>query len=212
MIRRYVLRFGVVELVDDHDVVRIGRDVVDSVGGQRLHAGEDMTPPFRPGTADVKLAEAWIRQDFPIGSERLLQDLFPMRHEEKRRVLSAGLGTQVAIVQGRDHGLARAGGSHHEIAMAIVDRALRVDRVQHLLLVRVRTNLKAGQRQRDSVRRPTARRFEKGIIEPIAVARSGSYRSNSAGVPIGVERRFELLKQRRRALVRQPHIPLDAVE
>ena len=53
-------RLGVMELVDDHDVEGVARDVVDAVGRQRLHAGEHVLPPLGASAADVELAEVAV--------------------------------------------------------------------------------------------------------------------------------------------------------
>ena len=103
-----------------------------------------MAPAFRAGAADVELTEVGVVEHLAIGPERLFEDLATVRHEEQRRTLARLLG-QPPVVQRGDHGLTRAGGRHDEVAMAVVDATFDVEQVQHGLLVREGTDLKAGQ-------------------------------------------------------------------
>ena len=48
---------GVMELVDDYDLERIGRDVGNAIGGQGLHGREHVLPSAPDVRTDVKLAE-----------------------------------------------------------------------------------------------------------------------------------------------------------
>ena len=75
----------VVELVDDDDRVRTGRDVGDSVCRQRLDGGEDVIPALGAGAADVELAEVGVVQDLAVGAHGLLEDLATVSDEEQRR-------------------------------------------------------------------------------------------------------------------------------
>jgi hypothetical protein len=73
----------VVKLVDDDDLVRISREVRDSLGIQRLDGREHVLPPFRPATADVQLTKAGVSQHLPVSTHGLAQDLLTVRHEEQ---------------------------------------------------------------------------------------------------------------------------------
>ena len=83
-------RLGVVELVDDHDVEGVGRDVLRRRTRQGLDAGEDVLPALRARAADVELAEVGVGEHLAVGPQRLLEDLLAVRDEEQRRPL-AGL-------------------------------------------------------------------------------------------------------------------------
>ena len=74
---------GVVELVDDDDVVCGGRDVADARGGQRLNACEDMLPPFRTRATDIQLREVGVVQHLAVGPQGLLQNLPAVRNEKQ---------------------------------------------------------------------------------------------------------------------------------
>ena len=75
------LRLRVVELVDDNDVVGVGRDVVDAVRRQGLDGRKDVLPALWSLPSDVKLAEVAIGKDLAISAHRLLEDLSAMCHE-----------------------------------------------------------------------------------------------------------------------------------
>ena len=72
-----------VKLIDDDNFVRVGRDLVDPVRGQRLHAREYVTPSLGTGAPHVQLAEGRVCQDLPIRSQRLLEDLLPVRDKQE---------------------------------------------------------------------------------------------------------------------------------
>lgn len=134
-----------VELIDDDHGVPVGRDPVHPVRGEGLNAGEHVLPPFGPGAGDVQLAEVHVVEDLAIGAQRLLQDLLAVRHEEQGRA-GLRLSGQPAVVERGDHGLARPGGGDHEVAVPMVDDALHLERVQHVLLMRIGAHVEAGQR------------------------------------------------------------------
>ena len=117
-------RLGVVELVDDHDVVGVGRDVRDAVRLQGLHAGEDVVPTLRARAGDVQLTERGVGEDFSVGPQRLLEDLLAVRDEEQSRPVGWRGPAQSAVVKCGDHRLAGPGGGDDQIAMAIVHVAL----------------------------------------------------------------------------------------
>jgi hypothetical protein len=96
-------------------------------------------PSLRTCASDVQLTEGAITQDLAVGPQRLLQDFAAMSDEQQPR--PSTLDTKSAVVQGGDHGLPRACGRDDEVAVAIVNTTLYVDRVQHLLLIRKRSDL-----------------------------------------------------------------------
>lgn len=104
-----------------------------------------MTPPFGPRAVDVELAERGVTEDLLVGALRLMQDLAPVGHEEQRRPFAGDGIAEPAIVERSDHRLARAGRSHDEIAVAIVDHPFGLESIQHLLLVGIRAYLEPGQ-------------------------------------------------------------------
>ena len=204
-------RLSMVELVDDHDVVGVGWDVVDAVGGQRLDAGEDVPPALGSSTTDIELAERGVREDLPVGAQRLLEDLPAVCDEEERRAVRGLVVAQPAVVEGGDHCLAGAGRGNDQVAVAVVDGALDVQRLQHLLLVGVGTDFQPREGERYSVVLATAGRLRERVVETVAipvrvVALEGRV------VPVGVEGRLELLQQARRGDSGQPNVPLDSLE
>ena len=64
-----------------------------------------------------------------------------MGHKEQPAGFPGVLLAKTLIVQGGDHRLAGAGGSHHQVAGIAPDRALRLQLVQNLLLVGVGRNI-----------------------------------------------------------------------
>ena len=81
-----------------------------------------------------QLAEGASAQHLAEGGEALLQDLAPVGHEQQARVTRTGLA---GVIEGGDHGFARAGGGHHQVAPAAMEAALGRELVEDLLLVGV---------------------------------------------------------------------------
>lgn len=133
-----------------------------------------------------------------------------MRDEEQSRQRRK-LGGQAPIVKGSDNSLAGTGCRHQEVPMAAVNDALDLELVEHLLLVRVGTNLQARECQGHSVVEPLAGRFGQGVVQPVAVG-VGVVTLEGRVVPVAVERREELSQQRGCRHGRKAHVPLDAVE
>ena len=73
-----------VELVDDHDVEVIGREVVEVGGVETLDRGEDVLEALRPGAADPLLAERRVAQRVAEGGQALIEDLVAVRDEQQR--------------------------------------------------------------------------------------------------------------------------------
>lgn len=187
-------RLRVMELVDDGDVEGAGRDGRDAVGVQGLDRGEDVPPPLRTRTPDVQLTESAVAQHLPVNPAGLLQDLLPVCDEQQAGPVGRG-GAQPPVVQRGDHGLAGAGGRDEQVPVPVVHLPLHRQRVEHGLLVRVRPNLNAGQRNRRRAR-PAARRRGECVVEPVAVAlRLVGF--ETLVVPVAVEGGGELLQQYR---------------
>ena len=128
-------RLRVVKLIDDDNVVRIDRDVIDR-SMQGLDRGKDV---FADGWAlrpDVPLAERHLVQDVAEDLLALLQDLVAMRHEQQAL---EPLASKALVVERRHPGLARAGWSHHEVAH-VAALALGSECLEHFLLERLRAN------------------------------------------------------------------------
>ena len=96
--------------------------------------------------------------------------------------------------------------------MPVVDAALDVEGVQHLLLIGVRADVETREGQRDPVvlsLRPAA---SASASSSRSRSRSGSYGLEELVVPVGVERRRELVEQCRGRDARKADIPLHAVQ
>jgi len=112
---------GVVELIDDHHIERVRRQVRRIQPSERLHRGEHMAPLAGALAVHQQLAEGAIAQHLAKGGEALLQDLAPVGHEQQARVTRAALA---GVIEGSDHGFAGAGGGHHQVAPAAMEAAL----------------------------------------------------------------------------------------
>ena len=90
----------------------------------------------------VELAEGGIAQHLAEGGQGLQQDLLAVGDQQQRRRLGRGellgeVGREAGHVEGGEHGLAGAGGDHHEVVPALVERTLSRQRIEHLALVGV---------------------------------------------------------------------------
>lgn len=128
-----------------------------------------------------------------------------MSDEQQRQV--AVLVTQPLVVQGGDHGLAGASGGHDEVAAAPVPTAFDLECLEDLLLVGPGAQLETGEVDVGAA----ARGMVHGDLEPLAVP-LGLVRLELVAFPVRVERRGELLQQRRVAMAREAHVPLQPVE
>ena len=138
-------RRGVVELVDDDDVERVGRDLLQPICVQRLDHREDV-PALRDPAAAVDLAERAVAKHGAIGRQRLPQDLLAVRDEQQRQV--ACRSRQLPVVERGDDGLARTCRRDDEVAMTVMALPLDRQRLEHPLLVRVRPDIEVRERDR----------------------------------------------------------------
>jgi hypothetical protein len=118
---------------------------------ERLHRGEHMAPLPGLFAIHLKLPEGAIAQHLAEGVQGLLQDLLAVGDEQQPRRLGEGedLGEvlmQAGQIEGGEHGLAGAGGGHHQVVPALMQRTLGLQLIEHLLLVGVGPQLKPGQR------------------------------------------------------------------
>ena len=200
-------RRRVVELVDDDDVVRRRVDGRQICRGERLHTREHVRVVHGTMPVDEQLAEVRVTQHLRVRAPRLLEDLSAMRDEQQPRAVRAG--THSLVIERRHHRLAGTRRRDDEVAVAAVNRAVRLELLQHARLVRPRCHLKT--READALALLPAGRREQGTIEPFAIA-TGVVRLESGVRPIAVERCLELAHERRRRDVADAHVPLDAVE
>ena len=203
-------RFGVVELVDHDDRVGVRFNLVDTVRGQRLDAGEYVPPALRPRTADVELAEVSVIENFAVSAQRLFENLPAVGDKEKGGTVG-GLLSQPAVVQGGDDGLARAGGGHDQVAVTVMDDSFDLEGIQHVLLIGKRSNVEARQRQRCSVVLLVAGRLGQCVVKSVAVALR-VVGLEAWVIPIRVKRAAELLQQCRGRHPGEPDVPLDTVQ
>lgn len=183
---------GVMELINDDDVVGVGRHGGDVTGMEGLDAGVDMPPVLRFVTADQQLAERAVAEGLAEGAAGLGEDPLAVRHEEEAEV-STLLLPQPPVVQGGHDGLAGAGGGDDEAAPAVVDLPFSVDGVEDLLLVSPRPQLESAEELR-VVCRVTSTAGE-GVDQPLAVL-LGVVTAVVTGGPLGVEGGSNLLEQR----------------
>ncbi|CAB4722987.1 unannotated protein [freshwater metagenome] len=199
------------ELVDDHDLVAVGGDVDDAVRLQRLNAREDVVPPFRPRARHVELTEGMIGKDFPVGADRLLQDLLAMCDEQQTWSFRRARATHSAIVKRSDDRLARSGSRHDQVAVPVVHVALDSQLIEHHSLVVERADLKPREANGDSIVLAPSGGLCKRVIEAIVVG-VWVVRLEAGVVPIGVERATELVQQRWGGHPGKPDVPLHAIE
>ena len=90
-----------------------------------------------------QLAERAIAQHLAEGGEALLQDLAPVGNEQEARVTRTGLA---GVIERGDHGFARAGGCHHQVAPAAMEAPLSGELFEDLLLVGVGPDVEEAER------------------------------------------------------------------
>jgi len=119
-------------------------------------------------------------------------------------------------VEGGEHGFAGAGGGHHEVAPALVERALSREGVEHLALVGVgpqgephRCGGGAGTSRGGRIHTPGQGEL---VIEAIALFGGGGIGLEFALLPVGLKGAFKLAQHRGRFQGRQAHVPLQPVE
>ena len=190
---------GVVELVDDHHVEVIGREVGQAAGVEALDRGEDVLEALRPGAADPLLAEGGVAQGVAEGGEALVEDLLAVGDEQQ-----AGAGEPLAeasVVDGGHHGLAGAGGGHEEVAVVAL-LAGDVDLLEQPLLEGRRAQLdRAEDDERAVVGAAGAALL---LVELVGVVGD-----EVAGLPVAVEHGLELVDDVGVAGGRGPDVPLQ---
>src|SRR5271163_2541007 len=164
-------RFGMVELVDHHNVEAIRCDAGKPGLREGLDAGEYMTPASRFLSVDKQLTECGIGEDFLIHSPCLQQNLLAVGHEQQCEVTTEGVAGESAVVQGCDDGLPCAGRRDDQVAMTVVNRALCVKFFKYLGLERLGVNLEARQGDGDPVTRSISRCGLECCSQAVAVLR-----------------------------------------
>jgi len=119
-------------------------------------------------------------------------------------------------IKSGEHGFAGAGGGHHEVAPALVERPLSGEGIEHLALVGVgpqgephRRGGEAGSRCGGRIHTPGQGEL---VIEAIALLGGGGIGLEFALLPVSLEGAFKLAQHRGRLQGRQAHVPLQAVE
>ena len=95
--------------------------------------------------------------------------------------------------------------------MPVVEDTFDLDRVKHLLLIGVGADLKTHQADGDAVRTLDAFRFKQRVVKPVTVA-LWVVGLEFGAVPVGVERRSELVQQAGRSCLAESDVPLDTLK
>src|SRR5690606_2541701 len=120
-------RCGVMELVDDHDIEMVRRDVVWAANTEALNRGEHVLEAVRSLASYPPLAECRIAKRMAECGQALVENLFSVCDEQEA---GAGQATaQTLIVQGGHHGLARAGCRNQQVPMVALE-AGELDQLQ----------------------------------------------------------------------------------
>jgi hypothetical protein len=207
---------GVVELIHDHHVVGGGVDGGGVLLGKGLHGGKHVTPVAGPFAIHLQFAEGAIAQHLAEGEQGLLQDLLAVGDEQQPGRFGEGellrkVAVQAGHVEGGEHGFAGAGGGHHKVAEALMQGALGLQLIEHLLLVGVGPQVEPGERRGGADVVVAAGEGELMVEAGLVVGRGG-VGLELALFPVGVEVGLELLEHGRRFQCRQTHIPLEAIE
>ena len=141
-----------VDLVDD-DVVPVVGFVAreESPGVERLDACEEVVDGGRLVPTAKPLAEGPVAQDVAEGELRLLEDLVPVRHEEKTGPSAGGLG-EATVVECGDDGLAGPRRGDDEVAIPVIRFPFSAQFFEDLLLERVRPEVEEEPRGLASIR------------------------------------------------------------
>lgn len=154
-----------------------------------------------------QLAEGAIAQHLAEGGEALLQDLAPVGHEQQARVTRTGLA---GVIEGGDHGFARAGGGHHQVAPAAMEAALGRQLVEDLLLVGVGADVEEAER--GGVQRRVPRRLlAHGPIKAALLQFAGPVGLELALLPVALKGGLELGQDALVVVGGEAHVPLQAV-
>ncbi len=210
---------GVVELIPDHHLEALGGDLREGAVGQRLHGGERMAPLVGHLAIHIQLPKGGIAQHLAEGGQGLQQGLLAVGDQQQRRWLGRGellgeVGMETGHVEGGEHGLAGAG--HHEVAPALVERALGGDGIEHLALVGEGPQGEPHRRGGDARATRGGRIHTPGqgelVIEAIALLGGGGIGLEFALLPVGLKGAFKLAQQRGRFQGRQALVPIQPVE
>mgnify|MGYP004459487417 CR=1 FL=1 len=132
----------VMELIHDDEVIVILRQVLIKLRRvQGLNRYEKMIERFRLMTADPQVSEIEVVQDAAEGFDALLEDLFPMRHEEEPVLLARMRLTEARIIEGGDHGFSTAGRGHDQIPGMPEDLPLDLELIEDFLLIGIWTDI-----------------------------------------------------------------------
>ncbi len=117
---------------------------------------------------------------------------------------------QPGYIEGGEHGLAGAGGGHHQVVPAVVDRALGRQLVEHFALVGVGPQVEPGDRSAAAgvVLAPGAGEV---VVDAGLLVWGGGVGLELALLPVGLKGGLELGQHRRRLQRRQAHVPLQPV-
>src|SRR3546814_15393619 len=74
-----------VELIDDHDIEVIGRQVLEPPCTEALNGGEDVLEASRAIATDPKLAKGRVAECVPEGGQALVKDFFAVGDEKQAR-------------------------------------------------------------------------------------------------------------------------------
>jgi len=172
-------------------------------------------------TIHIELPEGGIAQHLAEGGEGLQQDLLAVGDQQQRRRLGRGellgeVGMETGHIEGGEHGFAGAGGGHHEVAPALVERPLGRQGIEHLALVGVGPQGEPHRRRGGAGTRCGGRIHTPGqgelVIEAIALLGGGGIGLEFALLPVGLQGAFKLAQHRGRFQGRQAHVPLQPVE
>src|SRR5690606_36695137 len=109
-----------------------------------------------PVSVPPELSERSVGEHLAVNPQSLPEDLDSMSDEQEPRWRAAP-GHEVSVVKRGDHSLAGSGRGDDEIAVVVVDRALDLELLEHLLLVGVRADLEARETQGGCCGSPTGR-------------------------------------------------------
>lgn len=126
---------GVVELVYDHDVEVVGLEVFEVFVGEFLDGGEEVIALGGLVVARPHVAELTVFKDGPECSEALFEDLFAVGYEKESGATPTVLDT--LVVETSHHGLARAGGGHHQVLPTPMNLTFGLELFQNVALERV---------------------------------------------------------------------------
>ena len=161
-----------------------------------------MLPLRGPLTSHVELAEGAVFQHIAEGAARLIEDLFAVGDEEKG-VVATGLLPQTLVIERRHHGLAGAGGRHHQVAVTVVAMALHLEGFEDSLLEWASRDVEWGH-VRGVVRAALRLHGQRELLGVVVVV--------LRVVPVAIERNAERLEHRRCVDLCKAHVPLEAVE